>query len=208
MAAEPETINPEAPEVGETAAATRMDGEGGFGAPTLNLLHPSDSQPEALVAAVAAVDPETKPKGRVWRGAVAAVAVVAALGGGGYYLYAQTTAQPKVAVASPTPSLAVTPSPTPTSTPAATPSPTPTPIPAAANVTAPAAVPTSDHPQAVTVKSPSGLWLRSSASSSNKQNIIGWIPNGGTVSVDAVGEFWWHGTYGGKVGYFASNYTK
>lgn len=195
-------IDTGAAEVGETAATTRMDGEGGFGAPILNLLHPSDGEPEAPVVAAPPVAPETKPKRRVWPLAVAAVAVVAALGGGGYYLYAKTAAQPQVAVASPTPPPTVTPSPVPT------PSPTPAPIPAAANVTAPAAVPTSDHPQAVTVKSPSGLWLRSSASSSNKQNIIGWIPNGGTVSVDAVGDFWWHGTYGGKVGYFASNYTQ
>jgi hypothetical protein len=60
----------------------------------------------------------------------------------------------------------------------------------------------------VTVKNPSGLWLRSSQDSSKKSNIIAWMPNGAKVSVDSIGNFWWHGTYNGKTGYFAVNYTK
>jgi hypothetical protein len=74
-------------------------------------------------------------------------------------------------------------------------------------VTAPTVAPTVDHPQAVIVKSPSGLWLRSSPDSSSRNNIIGWMRNGATVSVDATGDFWWHGTYAGQAGYFAVSYT-
>ncbi len=111
-----------------------------------------------------------------------------------------------------TPLVRVTPtaSPLPTVRPTATstPEPTPTIAPAPQEVTAPATTPTTDHPQTVVVRSASGLWLRSTPNSSSKANIIGWMPNGAQVSVDQVGDFWWHGTYGGKVGYFAVNYTR
>lgn len=202
---------PEPPEVpvGEVnEAATLMDGRGGFAAPTLNLLQSRGEEPLAAPTSAADAAVAQKPKRKLWPVAIAAAVAVAALGGGGYYLYAKNSSNSQVAVATPAPTPTQAPSPTPTATPSPTPSPTPVPIPAAVNVTAPAAVPTADHPQAVTVKSRSGLWLRSSANSSNKSNIIGWIPYGGTVSVDAVGAFWWHGTYGGKTGYFASNYTQ
>jgi outer membrane biosynthesis protein TonB len=197
------------PPVGEVnEAATLMDGRGGFAAPTLNLLNPIDGGSAAAPVPDETAAAVVKPRRKVWPVAIAAAVAVAALGGGGYYLYAKNSSNSQVAVATPAPTPTQAPSPTPTATPSPTPSPTPVPIPAAVNVTAPAAVPTADHPQAVTVQSHSGLWLRSSANSSNKSNIIGWIPYGGTVSVDAVGAFWWHGTYGGKTGYFASNYTQ
>jgi len=37
---------------------------------------------------------------------------------------------------------------------------------------------------------------------------MGWMPKGATVSVDTTGDFWWHGTYKGQPGYFASKYTQ
>ncbi|HSH31295.1 MAG TPA: hypothetical protein VK963_01370, partial [Candidatus Saccharimonadales bacterium] len=74
--------------------------------------------------------------------------------------------------------------------------------------TAPLATPTASNPQTVTVRSKNGLWLRSTPNSSNRRNIIGWIPDGAQVSVDQTGDFWWHGTYAGTTGYFASKYTQ
>jgi hypothetical protein len=68
--------------------------------------------------------------------------------------------------------------------------------------------PTTDHPQSVTITDASGLWLRSSPTSVNRSNIIGWMPKGAIVSVDQIGDFWWHGTYRGQAGYFASKYTQ
>ncbi len=193
-------------------AGVSMDGRSEFGTPVFNLLIPKEGAPAVLSGAAQVPVPVAKSGNKVWL--VSAAAALIVLGGGGYLLFTQSNNKPPVAVATPTPSAAPSPTPTPSPeptsspTPAVTPSPTPTPIPVAVNVTAPAAVPTTDHPQAVTVKSKSGLWLRSSANSSNKLNIIGWIPYGGSVSVDAVGAFWWHGKYGGKSGYFASNYTQ
>lgn len=198
----------EAPPVVAEGASVQMDGRSEFGAPVFNLLIPKDGAPVVLSGALAPVAPRASSGNKIWL--VSAVVALLVLGVGGYLMYVQFNIKPQVAAI--TPSSSMTPSPTPTAspspTPTVTPSPTPAPIPAAANVTAPAAVPTSDHPQAVTVKSRSGLWLRSSGNSSSKNNIIGWIPYGGSVSVDAVGEFWWHGTYRGKTGYFASNYTQ
>jgi hypothetical protein len=34
------------------------------------------------------------------------------------------------------------------------------------------------------------------------------MPDGAQISVDQTGDFWWHGTYKGKAGYFASTYTQ
>lgn len=110
--------------------------------------------------------------------------------------------------ASPSPSVA--PSPTPSSTPAPTPAATaePSPTPAPQTITAPTTAPTTENPQIVTVTAKNGMWLRSSPSSANQSNVIGWIPNGAKVSVDEVGDFWWHGAYKGQSGYFASKYTQ
>ena len=119
-------------------------------------------------------------------------------------LAVNTTPTPKPTVA-PTPTPTPAPSPSPTPTPQATPAPTA--IPSPQTVTAPKETPTPEHPQDVTIKSPSGLWLRSTPTSVNKSNIIGWMPNGATIKVDGVGEFWWHGIYKGQSGYFASAYT-
>jgi hypothetical protein len=103
-----------------------------------------------------------------------------------------------------TPAPSESPSPTPTPTPEVTPIQTSTP----ATVTAPTTTPTTDHPQMVTVQAKSGLWLRNSPTSVNQSNVIGWMPNNAQVSVDQIGVFWWHGTYAGKTGYFASKYTQ
>jgi len=146
--------------------------------------------------------------------AMGAVAVLA-LGGGAYALLSHKPAPKQPAVAAitpkPTPSPSETPTPSPTPTPSATPRPTPSPTPSSTpqpqTVSQPAVAPTTSHPQSVTVKATNGLWLRSSPTSVDKSNIIGWMPNGATVSVDATGSFWWHGTYQGKTGYFASTYT-
>ncbi len=152
--------------------------------------------------------------------AMAGVAVLI-VAGGAYALlgHKQTpkspsgTPKPAVAVSSPSvrpsASPSTSPSPTPTPTPSATPSATPSPssTPAPQTVSQPTVTPTSSHPQSVTVKAASGLWLRSSPSSVNRSNIVGWMPDGATVSVDSTGDFWWHGTYQGKSGYFASSYT-
>jgi hypothetical protein len=130
--------------------------------------------------------------------------IVAALIGSGYYaLTLRHTANRVV------PKSTATPTPLPTVTPTLTPAPvTPPPTPPApAAVTVPATTPTVAHPQSVIVKSPSGLWLRSSPDSSGRQNIIGWMPNGAGISVDQEGSFWWHGTYRGQAGYFAISYT-
>lgn len=130
------------------------------------------------------------------------VVLLAGAGGGGWW-YTQRPAatmppsQPKTAVADPQPA-------TPTTTPAETPTPTPTPQ----TVATPAATPSTGTPQTVTVQADHGLWLRSSPDSSNRSNIISWMPTNAQISVDQTGDFWWHGTYNGTPGYFASKYTK
>lgn len=140
--------------------------------------------------------------------------VAVALGAGGAAAYDSVTPGPIIARATPTPAAPATPTPTATPSPAPTVTPTPiatpspTPAQAPAEVTAPTVTPTKDNPQEVTVTSKSGIWLRNSPSSANRSNIIGWIPNGATVSVDEVGDFWWHGTYKGRPGYFAVKYTQ
>lgn len=106
--------------------------------------------------------------------------------------------------ATPTPSATTSPIPSATSTP----TPTPTPTTAPQTITALTTTPTKENPQTVTVTSKSGVWLRSSPTSVNQSNVIGWIPNGAQVSVDQTGDFWWHGTYKGQSGYFASKYTQ
>jgi hypothetical protein len=152
--------------------------------------------------------PRVRRRGRVLLVAGAVLVVGAGVAAGGYALLSRRPAP--VAVATPTPSPTRTPSPTPppTATPSSTPLPTPTPPPPPQTVTAPAATPTADHPQAVKITSSSGLWLRSSPTSVNRGNIIGWMPNGATISVDSVGDFWWHGVYRGQPGYFAVKYTQ
>jgi hypothetical protein len=148
---------------------------------------------------------------RVWPVAAVAIGVLAIASGAGTFVFLQ--GQPaRVAVTTPRPSATPTPKPTPTPTPSATPTPTPSPTPVATpvpeTVTAPAVTPTAEHPQAVKITSKSGLWLRSSPTSVNRSNIIGWMPNGATINVDNVGDFWWHGTYKGQAGYFAVKFTQ
>jgi len=108
--------------------------------------------------------------------------------------------------ARPSSSPCLTPTPTPSESPSPSPSPTPSTVPV--TVTLPTTTPTTSNPQAVKVTSSSGLWLRSTPSSVNRSNIIGWMPKGAVVSVDQEGSFWWHGTYNGRSGYFASSYTQ
>ncbi len=180
-------------------------------APLVNLLKPVDGPAVVIPPAAATPAEPVRAPGKRQKIVVAGIVAVAllAVGGGAYAWYANNQAKP-VAVA-PTPTSTPTPTPgatpVPTPTPSPTPSPSPTPTPAPQEVSAPVVAPTTDHPQTVTVKSPSGLWLRSTPNSSNKKNIIGWMPSGAQVSVDQVGDFWWHGSYGGKTGYFAVNYT-
>jgi hypothetical protein len=190
----------------ETAAVPEQMGNSNT-APMLNLLKAG----EAVVAPP--VKPAAEPavaavhKRKLWPVVAVVVVALVGLGGVGYAWYSKNQAAKPLAQATPT----VTPTPvaTPASTPTATPTPTPTPSPAPVpqEVTAPAVAPTAEHPQSVTVTSKSGLWLRSTPNSSNKSNIVGWLPNGAQVSVDQVGDFWWHGSYSGKTGYFAVNYT-
>jgi hypothetical protein len=94
------------------------------------------------------------------------------------------------------------PSPTPSTTPSIAPSPTPL------TVSGLTGTPTASDPQSVTVTSPNGLWLRSSPTSVNRSNIISWMPLDSHVTVDSVGNFWWHGSFKGMTGYFASKYTQ
>lgn len=178
--------------------------------PKMNLL----DRPEPADRPVVPHEPvKLKPHSR--KAAVVVLGLAAlALGAGGAAAYDSVTPGPIIARATPMPTAAATSTPTatPSSTPSATPKPTtapsPTPTQAPAEVTAPTVTPTKDNPQEVTVTSKSGIWLRSSPSSINRSNIIGWIPSGATVSVDEVGDFWWHGTYKGRPGYFAVKYTK
>jgi hypothetical protein len=145
-----------------------------------------------------------------WRRAwpVVVVALVVLVGGGGAGAFVFLNRPARVARATPTPKLTPSVTPTPSPTPSPTPKPTPSATPVPETVTAPAVTPTPEHPQAVKITSPSGLWLRSSSTSENRSNIIGWMPNGATISVDAVGDFWWHGVYKGQPGYFAVKYTQ
>lgn len=185
---------------------------GGVKAPQFNLLHPQELA-GAPVPAATGTSGAAKPKHGHRLAVVVIVLAVLLAGGGaaGYMLYVRPNAT-QVAVSTPaptpTPTATPTPTPSPTETPTPTPSPSPAPTPEQVTVTAPAAVPTVEHPQTVTVKSKSGLWHRSTPSSANQKNVIGWIPYNAQVSVDATGDFWWHGTYNGKSGYFAVNYTK
>lgn len=138
---------------------------------------------------------------------VAAILVLAISGTGGYLIISGHKTPKPVARVTPKPKSTPAPAP-PTPTP---PPPVVTPPPviaAAQTVSVPTVAPTSDHPQAVTVQSKSGLWLRSSPDSSSRANIISWMPNNATVSVDQIGDFWWHGTFNGTIGYFASKYTQ
>jgi len=177
-------------------------------APMFNLLKPP-ADPEG---AASAVKPEAAPVAaelprphKRWPAMVVVAVAVVGLGTVGYLWFSRN--QPAKPIAKAPATATPTPTPVPTATPVpATPTPSPTPVPE--QVTAPAVTPTAEHPQEVTVTSGSGLWLRSTPNSSNKSNIVGWLPNGAHVSVDQVGDFWWHGTYNGRSGYFAVSYTK
>jgi len=225
IASDPDIINrgatDPAPVVTQAVPAPEVTGVGGEApmgagktAPVFNLLDPR-SLGEAEVAQAAAPPAAGAPaaggmpakKKRGGKAVLVVLALLVLLGGGGAaaFIYLRPS-DSSVATATPTPSATPTATPTPTPTPTVTPSPTPAPAPA--EVTAPAAAHTVEHPQAVQVTAPSGLWLRSSPDSSNQKNVIGWMAKGSTVSVDATGDFWWHGTYKGKAGYFAVNYTK
>ena len=225
IAADPEIINraavgPEAPVVEappvvvtqpvDPATAPKQHPVELAPAPVLNLLAPNSlsvAKAETVVATAEAV-PKTTFKKKL---GLAVLGLVLLMGGGGaaaaFYMASKNNAVP-VAVrptASPVSTLAPSPSTSPAPTPTPTPSPAPTP--AQTTVSAPVVQPTVEHPQFVTVKSKSGLWLRSSPDSSTQKNVIGWMPYNGQVSVDTVGNFWWHGTYAGKPGYFAVSYT-
>lgn len=206
----PEVVTPVVPAVpvaASTGVQNQASSEGNV-APVINLFKPNElgMEPPPVVAAAPVVSVVTKPRSKAGL-VVGCVAIMVLIGGGAaaYAVFGRPAPEP-VAQATPT----ATPIQTPTLSPSASPTPTPTPTPAPVQntVTAPAAAPTVERPQAVTVKSKSGLWLRSSPNSSNQDNVIGWIPYNGQVSVDNAGDFWWHGTYAGKPGYFAVNYTK
>jgi len=185
--------------------------------PKLNLLtgNPLDepapvAAPVAPAAEAVAVPGDVVKKRNMtpwWIGVAVVILVLA--GGTGYLIVSKHKAAP-VAVASPrpTPSASATPSPSPSPSPTPSPSPSPSATPAPQTVTVPTVAPTSSHPQSVTITSKSGLWLRSSPTSVNQSNVIGWMPDGAQISVDSTGSFWWHGIYNGKAGYFASKYTQ
>jgi hypothetical protein len=178
--------------------------------PKLNLLQKVGAEPVVVPVLVPAegvpVVARKKSLLPVWM----ALAAVVLLGGGtaGYVVYTKKPAPVAVVRSTPSPTALPTPSPTAVATPSPSPTATPTPSVAPQTVTGLTATPTAGHPQNVTVTSKSGLWLRSSATSINQSNVIGWMPNGSTVSVDSIGSFWWHGTYRGTSGYFASKYTQ
>ena len=174
-------------------------------APRINLLgheEPAAEVPPLAASAHVSAAPASKHVNRI--AVVGVIVAVLALTGAGLFLVFRKNSQPQPkAQTSPTP--VVTPTPTPAPSPPSTAPPLPD---APTTVSVPAVAPTSDHPQTVTVQSKSGLWLRSTPDSSSRANIIGWIPNNAQVSVDKIGDFWWHGTYKGQAGYFASKYTQ
>ena len=175
-------------------------------APAFNLLAPNVLIAQNVITAAQA--PLAKKRKNV-AAPVIAVALVLFFSGSAaaYYVRSNNLASRSViAKAQPSPvgsplASALPPTPTPAVA-------TATPVLAPATVTAPTTLPTIEHPQNVSVTSRSGLWLRSTPTSINQKNVISWMPYNGAVSVDTVGDFWWHGTYLGKSGYFAVNYTK
>jgi hypothetical protein len=210
--AEPPEDKPSIGEAGkETSEGERVDwkADGSTPPPKLNLLNdktPTPPPPAQPVATPPSVAPQRRRN--MW---VPVLVVILLLGGGaaGYVVLFKKPPEQPVAKTTPTPTPLSTPTPTPTPSPTPSPTATPTPTPTPAQtVTAPTQTPTKEHPQAVKITSKSGLWLRSSATSINRDNIIGWMPDGATISVDAVGDFWWHGVYKGQAGYFASKYTE
>ena len=175
--------------------------DGSFKAPELNLLRDIPLKPIEAVVPTPVAPSSHKPMYLV----IGGVVLVALIGAGAFLmLHKNPAVTVAVTTPSPTPSSTTSPTPSPTATPSTTPSPTATP---ALAVTQPTVTPTASHPQSSTVTSASGLWLRSSATSVDRSNIIGWMPKGAVVSVDSIGPFWWHGTYKGRSGYFASKYT-
>lgn len=184
--------------------------------PKLDVLHGTPVEPPIVVALApdgpdpeTAVPPQAETKPRhiaLWWVGVTIVVVLLA-GASVYMLASKHQATPKQ-VSTPRPTPSATPSPTPSPAPSPSPSATPVPTPVPQTVTVPTVAPTASHPQVVTITSKSGLWLRSSPTSVNQSNVIDWMPDGAQISVDSTGSFWWHGTYNGKTGYFASKYTQ
>lgn len=212
IAADPEMINRPLQEPKAEVVAPADQLAASPTAPPIVLLHPDEHLPAPVPA---------KGHKLVLFLIVAGIFLTVSGGGAAAYFKLRPNLLPAVATATQTPTATPTPSsltpsdmpsisPTPSDTPSATPTPSvsPTPSAAPAEVSAPAAAPTAEHPQMVTVTNANGLWLRSSPSSASKKNIIAWMPKGAQVSVDSVGEFWWHGTYNGKTGYFAVSYTR
>ncbi|MBW3538463.1 SH3 domain-containing protein [Candidatus Parcubacteria bacterium] len=204
---------PEAPKPHVDADSILKQPEVSYQAPKINLLgheEPEPAPPPPVQPAAATPRPSVAapPRHRTHWPVLALAAIVLLLAGGaGYFVLGRNQAAKPVAQtpAETTPIPAAEPPAAPE--PKAAPPAAPPAAVAPSTVTAPATTPTADNPQTVTVTNKSGLWLRSTPDSSNRSNIIGWIPNGGQVSVDHTGDFWWHGTYQGKAGYFASKYT-
>jgi hypothetical protein len=182
---------------------------------SLEVQPPTPTTPDPGSAPASSAKPP-KPKGGHLPVSVVAIVVAVALAAVVYAALANSNRKP-VTLASPTQTPRTTKKPSPTATPKPattakpTPNPTHAPSPTATpqlTVSAPAQTPTASHPQSVTITSKSGEWLRSSPSSASRSNIITWMPYGAQISVDSVGDFWWHGTYNGQPGYFASSYTQ
>ncbi len=181
---------------------------------SINLLHHNASGLPGLAPAAATTTAIPNPSGGMvgWQKKVLPLAILALVVGatsvGGYLIFAK--AKPVKPIVHMVPK--TDPPPLPSPAPAATVTPpapvVAPPVSAPQTISAPAVTPTADHPQNVTVQSKSGLWLRSTPDSSSRSNIISWMPNGATVSVDKIGDFWWHGSYNGTAGYFASSYTQ
>lgn len=177
--------------------------------PMINLLKIDEEEPvqAALAPQEPVATPPAAPKQSKTLLITAIIITITVIASASAYFFIMSSRKPSVVVnSSPAPTITPTPSETPTTSP--TPEVTPISESAPATVTVPTITPTSDHPQMVTVQAKSGLWLRSSPTSINQKNVIGWMPNNAQVSVDQIGDFWWHGTYAGNTGYFASKYTQ
>lgn len=191
------------------AAAYLKEGDQLRKSPMINLLKIDEEEP--VQAALAPQEPVATPPAALKQSKTllitAMIITITVIASASAYFFIMSSRKPSVVInSSPAPTI----TPTPTETPTTSPIPEVTPIPesAPATVTVPTVTPTSDHPQMVTVQAKSGLWLRSSPTSINQKNVIGWMPNNAQVSVDQIGDFWWHGTYAGNTGYFASKYTQ
>ncbi|GAC1371346.1 MAG: hypothetical protein NVSMB39_5030 [Candidatus Saccharimonadales bacterium] len=207
IAADPGLINRPLPKFQDELTSPADQVAAAQAAPAVVLLHPDEHLPAPVPA-----------KGHKFVLLAVSVGIFLMLSGGGAAAYFALRPAASVivpALATPTPPR--TPIPSPFASPSPTVSPSPTPVPTLSpsptpssvlGVTAPTAPPSADNPQMVTVTNSAGLWLRSTPNSQNKSNIIAWMPKGAQVSVDQTGDFWWHGAYQGKTGYFAVSYTK